>query len=146
MKEMELDYYQKLRFRMKEWLQSDEGKTNQWAEYMMFAPDLFHLLCKLAVDKDVLIADKAKLAGAIVYYLSPVDIIPELLIGPLGFADDIAVAAYVLNQIINHSDPEIVKKHWAGEGEVLEIIQRILVSADQMLGSGLWAKIKQKFS
>ena len=112
----------------------------------MFAPDLFHLLCKLAVDKDVLIADKAKLAGAIVYYLSPVDIIPELLIGPLGFADDIAVAAYVLNQIINHSDPEIVKKHWAGEGEVLEIIQRILVSADQMLGSGLWAKIKQKFS
>ncbi|MDD3024879.1 MAG: DUF1232 domain-containing protein, partial [Syntrophomonadaceae bacterium] len=132
MKEMELDYYQKLRFRMKEWLQSDEGKTNQWAEYMMFAPDLFHLLCKLAVDKDVLIADKAKLAGAIVYYLSPVDIIPELLIGPLGFADDIAVAAYVLNQIINHSDPEIVKKHWAGEGEVLEIIQRILVSADQM--------------
>ncbi|MDD3269134.1 MAG: DUF1232 domain-containing protein [Syntrophomonadaceae bacterium] len=146
MREAEMDYYQKLRTKMKEWLQSDEGKTNQWAEYMMFAPDLFHLLCKLAVDKDVMIADKAKLAGAIVYYLSPLDIIPEMLIGPLGFADDIAVAAYVLNQIINHSDPEIVKKHWAGEGEVLEIIQRILASADQMLGSGLWNKIKQKFS
>ena len=146
MREAEMDYYQKLRVKMKEWLQSDEGKTNQWAEYMMFAPDLFHLLCKLAVDKDVMIADKAKLAGAIVYYLSPLDIIPEILIGPLGFADDIAVAAYVLNQIINHSDPEIIKRHWAGEGEVLELIQRILASADQMLGSGLWNKIKQKFS
>jgi len=93
-----------------------------------------------------MIADKAKLAGAIVYYLSPLDIIPEMLIGPLGFADDIAVAAYVLNQIINNNDPEIIRKHWAGEGEVLEIIQRILASADQMLGSGLWNKIKRKFS
>ncbi|MEN6487551.1 MAG: DUF1232 domain-containing protein [Smithella sp.] len=146
MREAEMDYYQKLRTKMKEWLQSDEGKTNQWAEYMMFAPDLFHLLCKLAVDKDIMISDKAKLAGAIVYYLSPLDIIPEILIGPLGFADDIAVAAYVLNQIINNSDPEIVRRHWAGEGEVLELIQRILASADQMLGSGLWNKIKQKFS
>lgn len=146
MRAAEMDYYQKLRSKMKDWLQSDEGKTNQWAEYMMFAPDLFHLLCKLAVDRDVMIADKAKLAGAIVYYLSPLDIIPEMLIGPLGFADDIAVAAYVLNQIINNSDPEIVRKHWAGEGEVLDIIQRILASADQMLGSGLWNKLKQKFS
>ena len=29
--------------------------------------------------------------GAIVYGVSPVDVIPELLVGPLGFADDIAV-------------------------------------------------------
>lgn len=141
----EMDYYQRLRLKMKEWLQSEEGRTNQWAEYIMLAPDFFHLLCKLAVDKDVLINDKAKLAAAIVYFLSPLDIIPELLIGPLGYADDIAVAAYVLNQMVNNSDPEIVKKHWAGEGAVLELIQRILGSADQMLGSGLWNKIKRKF-
>lgn len=29
--------------------------------------------------------------GAIIYGVSPVDVIPELLTGPLGFADDLAV-------------------------------------------------------
>jgi uncharacterized membrane protein YkvA (DUF1232 family) len=31
--------------------------------------------------------------GAIVYGVSPIDIIPELLTGPLGLADDFAVLA-----------------------------------------------------
>jgi uncharacterized membrane protein YkvA (DUF1232 family) len=29
--------------------------------------------------------------GAIVYGISPIDVIPELLTGPIGFTDDIAV-------------------------------------------------------
>jgi uncharacterized membrane protein YkvA (DUF1232 family) len=141
----QMDFYQKLRVKIKEWLQSDDGQNNKWAEYLMFAPDLFHLLCKLVLDEEVLVADKAKLAGAIIYFISPLDIIPEGLIGPLGYTDDIAVAAYVLNAIINHTDPEVINRHWAGEGEVLEVIQRILASADEMIGGGLWNKLKQKF-
>lgn len=141
----QMDFYQKLRVKIKEWLQSDDGQNNKWAEYLMFAPDLFHLLCKLVMDEEVLVADKAKLAGAIIYFISPLDIIPEGLIGPLGYTDDIAVAAYVLNAIINHTDPEVINRHWAGEGEVLEVIQRILASADEMIGGGLWNKLKQKF-
>lgn len=31
--------------------------------------------------------------GALVYGVSPIDVIPELLTGPLGFADDLAVLA-----------------------------------------------------
>ena len=31
--------------------------------------------------------------GALVYGISPVDIIPELIAGPFGFADDLAVLA-----------------------------------------------------
>jgi uncharacterized membrane protein YkvA (DUF1232 family) len=29
--------------------------------------------------------------GALVYGVSPIDVIPELITGPLGFADDLAV-------------------------------------------------------
>lgn len=31
--------------------------------------------------------------GALVYGVSPIDVIPELLTGPLGFADDLVVLA-----------------------------------------------------
>jgi len=144
--EHEMDFYQKLRVKFKDWMATDEGQTSKWAEYLMFAPDLFHLLCKLAIDKDVSVPDKAKLAGAIVYFISPIDLVPEALLGPLGFADDVVVAAWVLNDMINRVDQDIVRNHWAGEEDVLEVIQQIIAVADQMLGSGLWEKIKNKFS
>jgi uncharacterized membrane protein YkvA (DUF1232 family) len=142
----EMDFYQNLRTKMKTWLQSEEGKKTQWADFLMLAPDLFHLLCKLAIDPEVPAADKAKLAGAIVYFIFPVDLMPEALIGPLGFADDIAVAAWVLNNMLNRLDQAIILRHWAGEGEILELTQNIVAQADQMIGSGLWEKIKRRFS
>lgn len=139
------DFYQGFREKIRKWLASEEGKSNKFAEYLMFAPDLFHLLCKLSLDEGVPIKEKAKLVGAIAYFVSPVDLVPELLLGPLGYVDDIALAAYVLNGIINNSDKELVEKHWAGEGDVLEVIQQIIRVADEMVGSGLWDKLKNKF-
>ena len=141
----EYDFYRNLRRKIKDWVLNKNGANNKWAEYILLAPDLFYLLYKLALDKDVLVADKVKLAAAIAYFISPIDLVPEALLGPVGYIDDIALAAYVLNSIINHTDPELIRKHWAGEEDVLEVIQRILKLADQMLGSGLWNRLKAKF-
>jgi len=137
------DFYKNLRIKLREWLKSDEGKTSKFAEYLMFAPDLFHLLCKLTIDKDVPAIEKAKLVGAITYFVSPVDLIPEVLSGPLGYVDDIALAAYVLNSLVNNIDEEIVKRHWVGDADVLNLIQQILNVADAMLGSGIWEKLRK---
>ena len=137
------DFYQDLRVKIREWLKTKEGMDSKWGEYLMFAPDLFHLLCKLSIDKDVPVKEKAKLAGAIAYFVSPIDLLPEALIGPLGFADDISLAAYVLNSIMNKTDPEIVKKHWAGEEDILVVVKKILKVADEMVGQGLWKKLKR---
>jgi len=140
------DYYQQLRAKFKAWIQTDEGKENRWAAYLLATPDLFHLLCKLSIDKDVPIKEKAKLAGAIAYFVSPIDLVPEALVGPIGYVDDISLAAFVLNQVVNNTDPEVVRNHWAGEGDVLELIKRILSKADEMVGSGLWTKLKNMIS
>lgn len=145
MAEQNSDYYQELREKFRKWMQSEEGKTNKWSEYLMFAPDLFHLLCKLAVDKDVPVKEKAKLAIAIAYFVSPIDIIPEAIVGPAGYIDDIALSAYVLNSIVNQTNPEIVQQHWAGDGDVLKIIKHILEVADEMVGAGLWKRIIKMF-
>jgi hypothetical protein len=56
--------------------------------------------------------------------------------------DDIALAAFVLNSVVNTTDQEIVREHWAGDGNVLELIQQIIKKADEMVGKGLWAKLK----
>ena len=142
MVEKESDFYQNLRKKLRVWLDSKEGASHKWAEYIMLAPDLFHLLCKLSIDKDVSLKHKAKLAAVIAYFVSPIDLIPEALTGPVGYVDDIALAAYVLNGIINESSPEVVNKHWAGDEDVLTVIQKILKVADKMVGGGLWKKLK----
>jgi len=141
MANQESDFYQKLREKFRDWLKSDEGKSNKWAEYLLFAPDLFHLLCKLSIDPDVSVGDKAKLAGAIAYFVVPIDLVPEAIVGPIGYVDDIVLAAYVLNSIVNNSSPEVVQKHWAGDADVLEVIQTILKVADEMIGSGLYKRL-----
>lgn len=137
-----LDFYQQLRNRIKAW-EIKEGANHTWAEYILLAPDLFHLLCKLAMDKEVPSKEKAKLAAAIAYFVSPIDIIPEALVGPVGYVDDIAFAAYVLNSIIKSSNEEIVLKHWAGEKDLLIVLRDILQVADEMVGSGLWRRLKK---
>ena len=136
------DFYLQLRSKFKTWIQTDEGKNHKWQEYLLAAPDLFHLLCKLSIDSDVPVKEKAKLAGAIAYFISPIDLVPEALVGPIGYIDDISLAAYVLNQIVNKTDPDVINRHWAGEGDVLDLIQNILSKADEMVGSGLWLKLK----
>jgi uncharacterized membrane protein YkvA (DUF1232 family) len=135
------DFYRTLRTRITTWL-SNQGEGYRHAELLLVAPDLFHLLCRLALDKRVPASEKAKLAGAIAYFVSPLDIIPEVFLGPIGFLDDVAVAAFALNSVINSGQGDIAKELWAGDGDVLALIQRIVATADDMLGAGVWRRLR----
>jgi uncharacterized membrane protein YkvA (DUF1232 family) len=139
------DFYQKLRIQIISWIGQKNNRNQRWAEYILLAPDLFHLLCKLMLEAEVPPAKKIKLAAVIAYFISPLDFFPEGFFGPIGYLDDIALTAYVLNDLINEIDPRIVSHNWAGDGDILNLLKTILLNSDKMLGSGLWRKIRQKF-
>ncbi|MGI6550721.1 MAG: YkvA family protein [Syntrophomonadales bacterium] len=145
MEYQEPDVYQQFRAKVQRWIDSQDARNSKWAEYLMYAPDLFHLLVRLSLDEDVPSFHKVKLVAVIGYFISPFDVLPEFVLGPLGLLDDIALAAWVLNTMVNEVDPQLVRKYWAGKGDSLEVIQRILASADEMIGSGLWERLKKKF-
>ncbi len=145
MDEEKKDFYLKLRKKIKDWINSKEGKNHEWAEYLLLAPDLFHLLVKLSMDKRIPTNAKIKFGLGISYFILPLDLFPELIFGPVGYLDDIAVTAFILHNYINGNE-HIVEELWAGEGNILEVVKTVLNKADQMLGSGLWTKIKKKFS
>ena len=58
--------------------------------------------------------------------------------------DDVVVAAVVINSLLNKVDAKVVKKHWAGH-KYMTLIQEILKFANELVGSGLWSRIKEKF-
>jgi len=145
MNERQSDFYQKIRNDVKHWLNDNLDKENKWVDYILAAPDLFHLLCKLTADSEIPSNKKLKLVAGIAYFISPIDFLPEAFLGPVGYFDDIVVTAYILNDLINEVDPQIVRNHWAGDSDILDLIKTILANADKMIGSMLWEKIRKRF-
>jgi uncharacterized membrane protein YkvA (DUF1232 family) len=140
--ERDEDFYQLVRARITEWLKS-KGAGFKYAQLLLLAPDLLHLLTRLVLDQRIPAAQKAPLGAAIAYFLSPVDLLPEAILGPAGYVDDIALAAFALSRLINAGHGAVAKELWAGDGDLLESIQRILEVADEMVGSGLWERLKK---
>ncbi len=145
MNEKQSDFYQKIRKDVKHWLNDNLGKENKWADFILAAPDLSHLLCKLTADSEIPSNKKLKLVAGIAYFISPIDLLPEAFLGPIGYLDDIAVTAYILNDLINEVDPQIVRNHWAGDSDILDLIKTIIANADKMIGSKIWGKIRKRF-
>jgi len=141
MRGAEADFYQTLRRRVRGRLGA-RGRLGRWAGYLLVGPDLFHLLCRLAADRDVPAGQKAKVLAAIAYFVAPFDLLPEAITGVTGYLDDVALAAYVLDTVVSKTDPDVVRRHWAGDTDVLDLIRRILRSADRMVGSRLGRRVK----
>jgi uncharacterized membrane protein YkvA (DUF1232 family) len=142
----ESDFYTSLRNRIESWLTTDEGRGSQWTDYLLAAPDLLHLLAKLSMDPDVPVKEKAKVGAVLAYFVSPIDIVPEALGGPPGLLEDIALAAFVLKGIVSNTNPEVVQRHWAGDRNVLELIQNVVERADAMLGAVTWRRVRKLVS
>jgi uncharacterized membrane protein YkvA (DUF1232 family) len=129
------DFYKQLRTKVRTWSQQQGRKTlGATGELVMLAPDFFHLLCKLLLDGRVPAPAKAKLGVAIAYFVSPIDLIPEAVVGPIGYVDDVAIAAYALHNILDEATPEVVREHWAGDGDVIKAITHVLEIAKSIKG------------
>lgn len=136
------DFYRSLRQKITGFMRTPDGHAHPWAKYLMAAPDLFYLLFQLVKDPRVAVADKAKLLLAITYFISPFDFIPEMILGPGAYVDDVAFAAAALSGLIHGTQRSVIEEHWPGDQDALGVIESILNSAQQMLGTGTWAKIR----
>jgi uncharacterized membrane protein YkvA (DUF1232 family) len=105
-------------------------------EYALLAPRLIKLIWKLARDPRVPARAKATLFLLAGYLVSPVDLIPDFLPG-IGQVDDLVVAAFALDQILNRVPEEIVKEHWDGDEDVLDVVRQILDIATAFVPSWL---------
>lgn len=137
-------FYRDLRRRVVAWAESRTGKRHPWLEYVLLAPDFFLLLVGLVSDRDVPARLKTLLASAIAYFMVPLDLFPEGLLGPAGYLDDIALAAFAIHQLLSHVHPDVIRRHWAGEGDVLALVQAIVGRVDSLIGSGLVKQIRDR--
>lgn len=94
-------------------------------DVILLMPDLTVLLLRLMRDRRVPLGAKAVALVGVGYVLSPIDLLPTILFGPLGWLDDALVVTAALGRILNEVHPDIVRSHWSGTGDALDAIQRI---------------------
>jgi len=84
-------------------------------------PNLVVLFRGLLGDPRVSRGSKALVWFAVVWVVSPIDLIPEFIpiAGPL---DDAIVAALVLRHVLRRSGAEVVAEHWRGDPAALNLI------------------------
>ena len=135
------EFYYKLRKTVKIWAGGDKSQANRYADYILIGPDLFMLMNRLVQDERLSQRDKNKLHGAMAYFINPLDFIPEAILGPAGLVDDVALAALVLHDTLEHVDPSIIREHWEGDADILDLIRQILNVADTMVGGPIWRRL-----
>ncbi|AJD91171.1 hypothetical protein JMA_18540 [Jeotgalibacillus malaysiensis] len=144
-REEQENFYYRLRNKIDGFLQEKTGRNHKYAKYLLFAPDIFYLLIQVVRDKRVSGKDKAMVAGAISYFILPFDLIPEGLIGPGGYIDDLVVASFVLQTIVNNLSSDIIREHWAGDEDGLAVINKIASLSDKVLKKGTLPALLKKF-
>jgi uncharacterized membrane protein YkvA (DUF1232 family) len=99
-------------------------KKKKLRELLLFIPNLLKLLYDLLKDPRISQADKAILAGVIMYVIVPIDVIPDF-IPFVGMVDDSYLVAIALLRLLNRADRQIVLDHWNGNVDIKQLVESI---------------------
>lgn len=138
-----LSFYDRLRERV---VGGVETRGGRWAEgtvrALLLVPDVFILLVRLGLDREVPAQARMLIGGALAYFVLPVDLLPEALVGVGGFLDDLVLATAVLAQAFSGELEPYARKHWSGSEDLRVVIQDITYAAENLLGAKLYGRLK----
>jgi uncharacterized membrane protein YkvA (DUF1232 family) len=121
------------------------GVSSGFRDLLMLLPDLSVLLIRLTRDSRVPLSAKLIAGFGVAYILSPIDLLPEFLLGPIGLVDDLLVVATAFSRLLKSVHPDIVREHWSGQGDALEAIHRVTAWADSVLTGRLPDAVRRVF-
>jgi len=91
-------------------------------EGVMLLPNVVKLLTRLMRDSRVSMRRKAFIGAVIVYVISPIDLIPDFVIG-IGRLDDLVLVSLAVDHLMSGTDEEVVREHWDGTEDGLDLVR-----------------------
>jgi uncharacterized membrane protein YkvA (DUF1232 family) len=138
-----LGFYDGLRERMRRAVERRGGRLGPAAATaLLLVPDVFILLVRLSLDREVPAESRRLLGGALLYFLMPLDLMPEIVVGPVGYLDDLILACVVLSRALGPEVEARAAAHWNGPTELRRALTDVVRSADSLLGDGLSARLR----
>lgn len=138
-----LSSYDRLRQRLVAALDRRGRLGRALADPLLLAPDLLVLLARLCIDREVSPASRRLIVGALAYFLTPVDLLPEAFVGVGGFLDDVVLVSLVLSHSLNEELEPLAVKHWSGNQELRVVLADVSGAGAALLGFDLYGRLKR---
>jgi uncharacterized membrane protein YkvA (DUF1232 family) len=103
-------------------------------EAALLLPNLLKLLVGLVADPRIPTRKKVLVAAAVIYVASPVDLIPDFVVG-IGYLDDIVIVAVALDNLMSGVEEAIVLEHWDGSIDSLDLIRSVFAWGAEIVPS-----------
>jgi uncharacterized membrane protein YkvA (DUF1232 family) len=138
-----LSFYDRLRERIVAKVEGRGGRfTEGTVRALLLVPDVFMLLVRLSLDKEVPAQARMLIGGALAYFVLPMDLLPEALVGVGGYVDDLVLATAVLAQAFSGELEPYARKHWSGSEDLRVVLADISYAAENLLGAKLFNRLK----
>jgi uncharacterized membrane protein YkvA (DUF1232 family) len=138
-----LRFYDRLREKMLETVERHAGRLPEDAvKALLLVPDVFILLVRLMLDKEVPTKARVLIGGALAYFISPFDLLPEALLGGIGYLDDLVLAVAVLTQVFTGDLEPFARKHWSGPQDFRQALHDVTGAAHRLLGHNLYHRLR----
>jgi uncharacterized membrane protein YkvA (DUF1232 family) len=124
---------------------SEPRARSGMGDVLVLLPDLTVLLARLMRDPRVPLGSKLVALAGVGYVLSPLDLLPALLFGPIGMVDDLVIVSAALSRLLNDVHPDVVRSHWSGKGDALEAIRRASGWSEGLLRVRVGGFVKRMF-
>ncbi|MDE0642982.1 MAG: YkvA family protein [bacterium] len=110
----------------------DERLRTLLKEGITLVPNLARLAYRLLKDPRVPVRAKLFLGAAVAYTLSPIDVVPDF-VPVLGKTDDILVLSLALRYVIEETGMAVVKEHWDGHSQTLDLAVELINAVSDMV-------------
>jgi len=139
-----LSFYDRLRERVLHAVERRGGRLTEAAvEALLLVPDVFILLVRLALDRDVPPKARAIIGGALAYFVLPTDLLPEALLGAGGYLEDLVLAAAVLSQAFGGELEPYAQRHWSGSHELRVVLRDVSRAGQTLLGDKVYGRLQR---
>jgi len=142
-----LSFYDRLREKILHGIEKRRGRrggklTEDAVRALLLVPDVFILLVRLALDKEVPGSARAMIGGALAYFILPIDLLPEAFLGAAGYLDDLVLATAVLAQAFGGDLEPYARKHWSGSEDLRVVLQDVTLAGQNLLGHKTYDKLR----
>ncbi len=139
-----LSFYDRLRARIVVAVERKSGRLGaKTVTALLLVPDMFVLLVRLALDPEVPRSTRALIGGAIAYFVLPVDLMPEAIVGGAGYLEDLVLATAVLAQTFGDDLEPFARKHWSGPEDLRKVISDVTGAAQGLVGANVYDRLRR---
>ncbi len=105
-------------------------------EAAMLLPNVVKLLSRMLRDRRVPMRRKVLIGAVLAYVISPVDLIPDFVVG-IGRLDDLVLVSLAIDHLMSGVDEDIVRMYWDGTEDGLDLIRSVFAWGAAIIPDGI---------